>query len=180
MKENSSILGTELLKVLEFSKWWEQQRCLLLGLHACVRAKSLQSWPTLCNPIDCIPPYRLYPTRVLCPWNSSGKNTGVGCLVLLQGIFPTHGGIKRLLCLLHWQAGSLSLAPPGKPLARLMSWILDAHSRPSLRMGTGGSKNKHGIRGLCLPVPPPASREGKGPGDSVSHGWLIVWSFMTV
>ena len=30
----------------------------------------------------------LYPTRLLCPWDSSGKNTGVGCRALLQGIFP--------------------------------------------------------------------------------------------
>ena len=28
-------------------------------------------------------------TRLLCPWDSLGKNTGVGCLSLLQGIFPT-------------------------------------------------------------------------------------------
>ena len=33
----------------------------------------------------------------------------------LQGIFPTQGSNLRLLCLLHWQAGSLPLAPPGKP-----------------------------------------------------------------
>ena len=30
-----------------------------------------------------------YPGRPLCPWDSSGKNTGVGCHLLLQGIFPT-------------------------------------------------------------------------------------------
>ena len=28
--------------------------------------------------------------RLLCPWDSPGKNTGVGCHFLLQGIFPTH------------------------------------------------------------------------------------------
>ena len=33
----------------------------------------------------------LKPTRLLCPWNSPGKNTGVGCHALLQGIFPTQG-----------------------------------------------------------------------------------------
>ena len=33
----------------------------------------------------------LQPTRFLCPWNSQGKNTGVGCHPLLQGIFPTQG-----------------------------------------------------------------------------------------
>ena len=30
-------------------------------------------------------------TRLLCPWNSPGKNTGVGSHFLLQGIFPTQG-----------------------------------------------------------------------------------------
>ena len=34
----------------------------------------------------------------LCPWNSSGKNTGVGCQSLLQGIFPTQGLNP---CILH-------------------------------------------------------------------------------
>ena len=33
-------------------------------------------------------PYGLEPTRLLCLWNSSGKNTGVGCHSLLLGIFP--------------------------------------------------------------------------------------------
>ena len=39
------------------------------------------------------------------PWDSPGKNTGVGCHFLLQGIFPIQGPNLRLLCLLHWQAG---------------------------------------------------------------------------
>ena len=30
-------------------------------------------------------------TRLLCPWNSSGKNTGMGCHFLPQGIFLTQG-----------------------------------------------------------------------------------------
>ena len=38
-----------------------------------------------------LPPHRLYPTRLLCPWNLPGKNTGVGCHFLLQAIFPTQG-----------------------------------------------------------------------------------------
>ena len=37
------------------------------------------------------------------------------CHVLLQGIF-LEGLNPRLLCLLHWQMGSLTLAPPGKSL----------------------------------------------------------------
>ena len=42
-------------------------------------AKSLQSCPTLCNPI-----HRWQPTRLRRPWDSPGKNTGVGCHFLLQ------------------------------------------------------------------------------------------------
>ena len=38
---------------------------------------------------------------------SPGKNTGVGCHALLQGIFLTQG--LNLLCLLHWQVDSLLL-----------------------------------------------------------------------
>ena len=33
----------------------------------------------------------LFDTRLLYPWNSPGKNTGMGCHFLLQGIFPTSG-----------------------------------------------------------------------------------------
>ena len=40
-------------------------------------AKSLQSCPTLCDP-------RRQPTRLPRPWDSPGKNTGVGCHFLLQ------------------------------------------------------------------------------------------------
>ena len=51
----------------------------------------------------------------LCPWDSPGENTGVGCHALLQGIFLSQGWKPHLLCLLHWQAGSLSPASPEKP-----------------------------------------------------------------
>ena len=40
---------------------------------------------------DSLPPRGLQPTRLLCLWDSPGKNTGVGCHFLLQGIFPTQG-----------------------------------------------------------------------------------------
>ena len=47
--------------------------------------------------------------------DSPGKNIGVGCHTLLQGIFPTQGSNLYLLCLLHWEVDSLALVPPGKP-----------------------------------------------------------------
>ena len=43
---------------------------------------------------------------------SPGKNIGVDCHVLLQGMFPTQGLNSHLLGLLRWQAGSLPLEPP--------------------------------------------------------------------
>ena len=49
---------------------------------------------------------------LLCPWDSPGRNTGVGCHALLQGIFPTQGSNPHLL---HWQADSFPSEPPGKP-----------------------------------------------------------------
>ena len=65
---------------------------------------------------DSFRPHVLQPARLLCPWNFPGTNTGVDCHSLLQGTFPTQGSNPRLLCLLHWQADSLPLVPPGKPI----------------------------------------------------------------
>ena len=36
-------------------------------------------------------PHGLYPAMLLCPWDFPGKKSGVGCYVLLQGIFLTQG-----------------------------------------------------------------------------------------
>ena len=69
-----------------------------------MHAKVLQSYLTLCHPVDCDP------TRLLCPWGSLAKNTGVSYHALLQGIFLTQGSNPCLLCLVHWQADSLPLA----------------------------------------------------------------------
>ena len=41
-------------------------------------------------------PYGLYPTRLLCPWDFPGKNTGASCHFLLQGIFQTQGSNSGL------------------------------------------------------------------------------------
>ena len=48
-------------------------------MHA-TAAKSLPLCPTLCDPS------RWLPTRLHCPWDSPGQNTGVGCHFLLQGM----------------------------------------------------------------------------------------------
>ena len=46
---------------------------------------------------DSLQPYGLEPTRLLCPWDSPGKNPGVGCHSLLQGVFLAQGLILGLL-----------------------------------------------------------------------------------
>ena len=45
---------------------------------------------------------RIVARRLLCPWDSPGKNTGVGYHTLLQRIFPTQGPNPFILCLLRW------------------------------------------------------------------------------
>ena len=52
------------------------------------------------------------PARLLCSWDFPGKNIGVGCHFLLQGIFPIQGSN---LGLLHGRQILLPTEPPGKP-----------------------------------------------------------------
>ena len=65
--------------------------------HFCVRtskfllgAKHRESVSISCSVMfDSLQPHELQPARLLCPWDSQGKNTGEGCHFLLQGTFPT-------------------------------------------------------------------------------------------
>ena len=60
-------------------------RAPLLHLFYSFTSMSLQSCLTLFRP------HRLQLARLLYLWDSPGKNTGIGCHVLLQGILPTQG-----------------------------------------------------------------------------------------
>ena len=62
---------------------------------------------------DSLRSHGLYPTRLLCPWNSPGKNTGVVCCSLLQGIFPTQGSNPGLL---HCRQILYHLSHKGSPI----------------------------------------------------------------
>ena len=73
--------------------------CIAHMLHA-------QSCPTLCDLMDYSPPDSSV------HGNSPGKDTGVGCHALLQGIFSTQ---RSNPCLLHWQANFLPLRHQGSP-----------------------------------------------------------------
>ena len=65
-------------------------------------------------------PHGLQSARLICPWYFPGKNTGVDCHFLFQGIFLTQGLKPSPLFLLHWQANSLPLSHLGSP-----EWITD-------------------------------------------------------
>ena len=66
-------------------------------------------------------PHGLWPARRLCPWGSPGKNTGVGCHSLLQGIFSTWGlnpGLLHCRWFLHYY-----VSPQGGPAYELREYI---------------------------------------------------------
>ena len=52
--------------------------CVCINLCVCVLSRSVMS--------DSLQPHGLQPTRLLCPWDSPGRNTGVGCLCYSQFI----------------------------------------------------------------------------------------------
>ena len=80
--------------------------------------------------LDSLQPHRLQPTRLLSPWSSLSKNTGVGCLSS-PGALPKPG-IKLRSPALH--ADSLPSEPPGKLLkythththTRNKMWLFDS------------------------------------------------------
>ena len=87
-----------------------QKSLIPMCMHACKVASVVS---------DFVRPYGLQPARLLCLWDSPGKNTEVSYHALLLGIFLSQGSNPCLLHLLYWQAGSLPLVPPGKPVQHL-------------------------------------------------------------
>ena len=80
---------------------------------------------TLCDPMDCSP-----------PWNSPGKNTGVGSHSLLQGIFLIHGLNP---CLLHCRQILYYLDHQGSPsLEGSFAFLMPERCIKCLSYGIGG------------------------------------------
>ena len=78
----------------------------------------------------------LEPGGLLCPWDFPGKNTGVGCHFLLQGIFPTQGSNPNLL---HWQVDYLPLSHRRSPSAYTLH---DFNSTMTVPLDHTGSKKE--------------------------------------
>ena len=129
---------------------------------SCVQSKSLQSCPTLCNPMDCSLPgssvHGILQARIL-EWVAVPSSRG-------------SSGPRDRTCIsytyLHWQVGSLPLAPPGKPEMIIFTAIYYLHwsslvaqtvesacnaGDPGLIPGSGrspGERNSNPLRFSCL------------------------------
>ena len=79
----------------------------------CMRAKSLQLCPTLCDPMD----YIAHQAPLSMGFSSQQYWSGLSGPP--PGDLPNPGIEPVPLCLLHWQAGSLLLAPTGKPFSKV-------------------------------------------------------------
>ena len=73
--------------------------CQTVGFISHSNSETILSLRVCLVTSDSLRPRGLQPARLLCPWDSPGKNTGVGCHALLQGIFLTQGSNLYLLCL---------------------------------------------------------------------------------
>ena len=98
-----------------------QKSLIFPTIFCCLVAKSCLTHVWQFHGLQC--------TRLLCPWDLSGKNSGVGCHFLPQ-IFPTQGSNPGLL---HWQVDSLSLSHQGTlttPYQIINSLRIETRSSP--------------------------------------------------
>ena len=96
-----------------FRKWYcpdYVRKMLLIPFHSDHSLNHVSStifrfseWPCESKSVSCsgmsdsLRLHGLEPARLLCPWDFPGKNTGVDCHSLLQGIFPIQGSNLHLL-----------------------------------------------------------------------------------
>ena len=75
-------------------------------------------------------PHGLWPARLLCPWDSQGKNTGVGCHALLQGISQARDriSISYVSCIGSVWSGSFSRPLPSVSVSFFLSFYIYIHT----------------------------------------------------
>ena len=111
-----------------------------------------QSCLTLCNPVDCSPPDSSV------HGDSPGKNTGVGCRALLQGIFPTQGSNPGLL---HCRQILYHLSHQGSP--RILEWV--ASPSPGDLPNPGIKTGSPALQVDSLPAELPGKPKNTGVGS---------------
>ena len=114
---------------------------------------------------DSVRPHRRQPTRLPCPWDSPGKNTGVGCHFLLQCMKVKSESEVAQLCLTP--SDPMDCSPPGSSVhgifqARVLEWSAIAFSGDSAKksqscMGEWG----RGL-GLCCSLLYPSAWSSAG------------------
>ena len=108
--------------------------------HSVITNSMSPNGPTLWDPLE--------PTRLLCPWNSPGKNIGVGSHSLLQGIFLTQGSNLGLLYC-RWILYHLS--HQGSP-QKTHLLILPTNSLARGSVGAYQADERAGVARLCCRV----------------------------
>ena len=91
-----TFLCSQDLNLAKVTRQWNSSFSHTISLVSCTSNKIPSASPCMCV-LTCFSPAQLF----LTPWDSPGKNTGVGCHALLQEIFLTQGWNLCLLPLLH-------------------------------------------------------------------------------
>ena len=128
----SSLLGISANSYFSFKQWWVSRTesfnfRKIVSAAAAAAAKSLKSCPT-------VRPHRRQPASLPCPWDSPGKNTGVGCHFLLQCMKVKSESEVAHSCPTHSDPMDCSL--PGSSVhgifqARELEWVAIAFSENS-------------------------------------------------
>ena len=150
------------IKLLPAISWPTNLRCIYISFQChsiqCVLCLVTQSCPALCDPMDCSPPGSSV------HGDSPGKNTGVGCHALLQGILSTQGSNPGLT---HFEQILYRLSHQGSPYRSTNCFLMWQHI---------GSE----ICTYTVTLPP-----GVPPGEPLHLGvrnqvkwchWIVVWN----
>ena len=106
-----SVYSNESAVRIRWPKYWSFSFNISPSNECCVLCLVAQSCQTPCNPMDCSPPGSSI------HGDSPGKNTGMGCHALLQGIFPTQGSNPGIL---HYRQILYQLIYQGSPYTKMV------------------------------------------------------------
>ena len=123
-------IPTQNSKEITGEKEWGMKKCCSLGAFQV--NNTMKSSVCVCVCV-CVSLSRVClfvtPARLLCPWNSPGKNTGVDCHSLPQRIFPTQGLNP---CLLHHRQILYHLSY--REVLKAVLWVFNRHKDQGLRV----------------------------------------------
>ena len=139
--------------------------CLCLECLGSVSSKDKPLCPVNSESVSCsvlsdsLLSHGLQPARLLCPWDSPGKNTGVGCHSLLQRIFLTQG---LNLGLPHCRQILYCLSHRGSPLCPMGVYNITSYTElPTALLQPSSSLTPTSCRfhtakqfPICWPYPP--------------------------